>query len=125
MDKGDESAIEAALVDARLAEVGAEDLGKAEQKLAEVKAMTPEQKAAKRRAASEAIWKKEAFLLVKKDDDGGLKAFIEGLEEGVRWQDWKDYAGRTLWRAAQELKSGRAQQYLAPKLGLAVPEEQK
>lgn len=113
--EAEESRLEAAVVMARAAEVGAEDLGKAEAKLRELKALTGEQRAEQERKKLDAARKKEAFLMVKKDNADKLKALLATLEsEGVKWQEWRDYAGRDLWRCAKELRAESVKQLLAP-----------
>lgn len=124
VDKADEALLEVALEVARRVGLDGTDIDKAEAKLQELRSMTEEQKAAKERAKVEGIRKKQAFLLVKKDDDAALRALIDDLEDGVRWADWRDYAGRTLWRCAQDLKAPNVQALLAPKLGLTAPSDQ-
>lgn len=123
VEKDDEALIEAALTEARRVGMDEDELEKAEKKLNDLRSMTDEQKAKKRRAKAEVQWKKDAFPLVKKDDASALRALLDGLEADVRWMDWRDYAGRTMWKCAQELKSLRVQRYLAPLLGMPVPED--
>jgi len=98
---------------------------KGEAKLALLRSLTAEQRAAK--ALNELVIekKKEAFLLVKKDNASALQELLEGLDESVQWQDWRDYMGRTLWRFALELSVTRTPVYLAPLLGLQSPGEKK
>lgn len=109
----DEAALAAAIGAAQAAGVDAEDIGKAEARLAELRALSPQQRAERAGRELEAKRKKDAFLLVKKDDADALTAFLDSLEEGVRWQDWRDYAGRTMARCARELHSSRALEVLA------------
>jgi len=123
LDRSDEQLLVAALEVSRRAEVDAEDIEKAEAKLRELRELTDEQRSFKERRARESKNKKEAFLLVKKDDASTLATFLEALESDVRWQDWRDYAGRSMWRCAQELRAARVQKYLAPLMGMHVPEE--
>eukprot|EP00928_Gymnodinium_smaydae_P036114 TRINITY_DN2528_c0_g1_i1.p1 TRINITY_DN2528_c0_g1~~TRINITY_DN2528_c0_g1_i1.p1 ORF type:complete len:773 (+),score=236.64 TRINITY_DN2528_c0_g1_i1:45-2321(+) len=123
LEQADEARLESAVNAAKAARVDEEDLAKAEEKLVELKALTDEQRQAKDRKAWESARKKEAFLLVKKDDAAKLQVLIDSLSAAeVRWQDWRDYAGRSLWRCAQELRSNSAQGVLAPLLGLKAPE---
>lgn len=51
--------------------------------------------------------------MVKKDDAEGLAALLDNLEEGESWEDWRDYAGRTLVRCAADLRAPTAQVVLA------------
>jgi hypothetical protein len=118
IEKADEAMIEAALLEGQAAGVDQSDLNKGEEKLVELRSMTEEQKAARAARELEAQRKKDAFLLVKKDQAAELQVFIEGLEEGVRWMDWRDYAGRTLYKAAQELHAESVKALLARLLGL-------
>ena len=103
MEGRDEALLAEAIEAARSAEVDAEDLGKAEAKLAELRSMSEEERAAKDLNELVQAQKKEAFLMVKRDDPAGLKELLEGVDATVRWQDWKDYMGRSLLRFSQEL----------------------
>jgi len=123
MERSDEAALQEALTSARAAQVEDVDVQQGEARLATLRSLTSEQREARAARELEHKRKQAAFLLVKKDDSPGLEAFLEELEESVRWQEWRDYAGRTMWRCALELRSARAQRVLAPRLGLEVPEE--
>jgi len=125
LEKGDEHLLVEALDASRRSEVDLEDIEKGEAKLRELRELTQEQRAAKEKRALESKMKKEVFLLVKKDDATGLGTLLEGLDESLRWQDWKDYAGRSMWRCAQELRATRVQRYLAPLLGMHLPQERQ
>lgn len=115
--KADEENLDIAIKAARAAEVDAEDIEKAEAKLTELRSLTAEQRAARAAREVEAKKKKDAFLLVKKDDASSLEALlVELTETGIRWQDWRDYAGRTMWHCAQELRATTVQRLLAPLL---------
>lgn len=118
IDKEDEVFLESALLEAQTAGVDESDIKKGEDKLLELQSMSEEQKAARASRELEGQRKKDAFLLVKKDQAAELQAFIEGFEEGVRWMDWRDYAGRTLYKAAQELHAESVKALLARLLGL-------
>lgn len=121
-----EEALAAMIEVAVAAGVDAEELEKASRKLHELRSLTPEQKLARANQKLEASRKQSAFLLVKKDDAKGLQELLDTVEQsGVRWQAWKDWSGRSLWRCAQELRSARVQIYLAPKLGLRTQEGTK
>jgi len=109
---GEEDELESALEQARAAHVESEDLDKGQTKLEELRALTPEERTAKAARQAQLKRKKDAFLYVKKDDVDTLRSLIEGFEEGVRWQDWKDYAGRSLWRCAQDLHAVNVEEYL-------------
>lgn len=124
IEKADEAMLESAVAAAKLAEVDKEDVEKGEAKLAELKALTSEERAARAMRELEAKRKSEAFLLVKKDDANALIALLDGLADTIRWQDWRDYAGRTMWRCARELRAARAQKVLAQRLGMRTPEEE-
>eukprot|EP00928_Gymnodinium_smaydae_P036874 TRINITY_DN25701_c0_g2_i1.p1 TRINITY_DN25701_c0_g2~~TRINITY_DN25701_c0_g2_i1.p1 ORF type:complete len:700 (-),score=183.60 TRINITY_DN25701_c0_g2_i1:101-2104(-) len=119
MEKEDEDRLEAVLAKAREVQVDAVDIGKGEKKLLELRSLTPEQKDAKLARKLEVQKKKEAYILVKKDDVSGLQALLEGLPENTRWQDWRDSAGRSLWMCARDLRASQVQQYLAPKIGVS------
>merc|ERR1719453_1353480 len=117
VDQGDEEAIEAALVEARRAEIEKDEIKKAEDKLEQLRSLTDEQKAEKIAREEERAKKKDAFLFVKKDNAEKLSELLDGLAEGTRWQDWRDQAGRKLQRFAQDLKSENVQAMLAARLG--------
>jgi len=121
IEKADETALERALIAARRVEMEKEDIQKAEEKLAELRALTDEERCAKEAQKLESQRKKDAFLLVKKDDAEKLASLIASFEPGVRWENWRDYAGRTLWTCSQQLRAGSVQEFLAPKLGLRAP----
>jgi hypothetical protein len=125
IDRGDEETLEFAIEKARLAEVEDEDISKGEAKLTELRSMTPEQRAKKLAREVEAKSKKESFILIKRDDVDGLNRLIDGLAQEVRWKDWKDYAGRSMWRCSIELKASRVQRFLAPLVGQKLPEDTK
>jgi len=125
LDKGDEQMLVDALEASRRSEVDAEDIERGEAKLRELRELTQEQRDAKEKRAYESKMKKEVFLLVKKDDATGLGALLDGFDETLRWQDWKDYAGRSMWRCSQELRATRVQRLLAPILGMHLPEDRR
>lgn len=125
MCSGREEALEEAIALARRVEGDMDDIEKAEAKLFDLRSMTPEQKAAKRAHELEIQNKKDAFVLVKKDDADGLEACLGNLDPSVRWMDWKDYAGRTLWKCANDLRATRSIAYLAPILGHPMPGERR
>lgn len=116
LSQEDEPTLESVIEQSRAAGLDAEDIEKAEAKLAELRAMSPEQRAAKLKNKQDNATKKEAFQFVKKDDIEALRELIESLEPGCRWQDWKDYAGRSLWKCAQDLHAVRVQKFLAPQV---------
>mmetsp|Transcript_55614 Transcript_55614/g.143247 ORF Transcript_55614/g.143247 Transcript_55614/m.143247 type:complete len:650 (-) Transcript_55614:237-2186(-) len=125
LEKGNESELEIAIAAAHAAEVDSEDILRAEAKLAELHALTSEERAAIANRDLEAKRKKEAFLLVKKDQDTALIEFLDSLEEGTRWQEWRDYAGRTLRRCAQELRAAKAEKVLVDRAAPPVTEHSK
>eukprot|EP00812_Abedinium_dasypus_P000006 NODE_1000_length_1274_cov_300.563577.p1 GENE.NODE_1000_length_1274_cov_300.563577~~NODE_1000_length_1274_cov_300.563577.p1 ORF type:complete len:370 (+),score=163.65 NODE_1000_length_1274_cov_300.563577:3-1112(+) len=125
LDKDSEAALEAAVEAAQAAEVDNEDVAKGKAKLAELRALAAEQKAGAQARQLESKLTKEAFLLVKRDDDGALKELLCGLAEGMHWRNWRDDAGRSLWKCAVELRAACVQRYLAPVLGLPLPDEQR
>jgi hypothetical protein len=125
IDSSNEELLVEAIAVARRVEVDSEDIVKGEAKLALLRSLTAEQRAAKALHELVIEKKKQAFLLVKKDDASGLQELLEGLDENVQWQDWRDYMGRTLWRFALELRVSRIPVYLAPLLGMQSPGEKR
>jgi len=125
IEKADEEPLAEAIEFARRTGVEVEEISQGEAKLLALRSLTEEQKAAKAARELETKRKKRGFLLVKKDDDLGLRLFLEELAEDTRWKEWRDYAGRTMWRCSQELHAVRAQHVLAPLIGLRVPEDGK
>jgi hypothetical protein len=123
VEKADETMIAEALVAARRTAVPQDEIEKAEAKLEELRSMSDEQKQARVAREIEGKRKKEAFLLVKKDQPEELQDLIKGLDEKTRWKDWRDYAGRTLYKAAQELRSERVKPLLADLLGMKPPND--
>jgi len=117
-DKGDERLIEEALEIARKAGLDSEDIAKGEEKLAALRSLTEEQKSANAAKKMENARKKDAFQLVKKDNVGDLQELLDNLDASVKWQDWRDYAGRTLLKCSQDLRSERVHPYLCERLGL-------
>lgn len=108
-----------ALEIARSAGVDAEDLCRAEERLSEMKARSPEERAIKASIERERVLKKEAFLLIKRDDADALQKLLLTLEDAsslckhnVSWKDWTDHAGRNLWRCSQDLKASKTEKVL-------------
>jgi len=120
-----EETLAEAIARARRAEVDAEDIVKGEAKLALLRSLSEEQRRAKALHELSTRQKKLAYLLVKKDDADALLQLIQDLDGSVRWQDWRDYMGRNLWRFAVEMRAVRAQECLAPLLGMRSPQERK
>jgi len=118
MTGDDEDTLELAINRALLAEVDLEDVQRGEAKLTELRSLTPEQRAAKLARDLESKRKKEAFSLLKKDDPEALNELLSSLDASVRWQDWKDYAGRSLLRCCTDMRATRVKQYLTERLGL-------
>eukprot|EP00931_Biecheleriopsis_adriatica_P039345 TRINITY_DN22502_c0_g1_i2.p1 TRINITY_DN22502_c0_g1~~TRINITY_DN22502_c0_g1_i2.p1 ORF type:complete len:910 (-),score=239.45 TRINITY_DN22502_c0_g1_i2:76-2769(-) len=118
LEAGKESDLEQALDFARRAEVNAEDIAAGEAKLLQLQSQTPEEKAAKARQELLAQQRKAAFQYVKKDAVNDLQNLMESFDEDVRWQDWRDYSGRTLWRFAIDMHSRDVQTYLRQLLGM-------
>mmetsp|Transcript_27472 Transcript_27472/g.63512 ORF Transcript_27472/g.63512 Transcript_27472/m.63512 type:complete len:693 (-) Transcript_27472:96-2174(-) len=112
MEKDQEDQLEEAILEAKRVEVSPEDISKAEGKLAELKAMTPEQKAAKAARELEAARKKEAYVVIKKDDPEILAEYVADLGPDVKWMEWKDFRGRTLLKFAQDCRCDRIVDYL-------------
>eukprot|EP00929_Paragymnodinium_shiwhaense_P027532 TRINITY_DN16141_c0_g1_i1.p1 TRINITY_DN16141_c0_g1~~TRINITY_DN16141_c0_g1_i1.p1 ORF type:complete len:794 (+),score=186.61 TRINITY_DN16141_c0_g1_i1:88-2469(+) len=117
---GGEDSLQAALERARMAGLDREDIAKAEDKLAILRAMTHEERASRDLQQIKLEKRTKAFLLVKRDDDVALQGLLETLEAGLQWEDWRDHAGRSLWKCAQELKASKVQRYLGPILGYVV-----
>ncbi|CAK9077031.1 Hypothetical protein (Fragment) [Durusdinium trenchii] len=113
LDKADEEMLEQAIEAAKTADVDDEDILKAQNKLLELQMMSPEERATRTARQRQQQQKKDAFQMVKKDDAEGLAALLDNLEEGENWQDWRDYAGRTLVRCAAELRAPNAEELLA------------
>lgn len=113
IDKADEDLLEQAIQQAQAADVDDEDILKAQNKLLELQMMTPEERAARAARQRQSQQKKDAFQMVKKDDAKGLAALLDNLEETESWEDWRDYAGRTLVRCAADLRAPTAQVVLA------------
>eukprot|EP00927_Polykrikos_kofoidii_P037996 TRINITY_DN32229_c0_g1_i1.p1 TRINITY_DN32229_c0_g1~~TRINITY_DN32229_c0_g1_i1.p1 ORF type:complete len:1020 (+),score=175.17 TRINITY_DN32229_c0_g1_i1:38-3061(+) len=116
IDARNEAELENALARARLVGVDTEDVEKAEIALAKLFGMTDEERARKRLHKLNVESSRRAFLYVKKDEDELLQTLLENLDDGLRWQDWKDHAGRTLLQCAHDLRATNVQQYLAGKL---------
>eukprot|EP00927_Polykrikos_kofoidii_P065116 TRINITY_DN60907_c0_g1_i1.p1 TRINITY_DN60907_c0_g1~~TRINITY_DN60907_c0_g1_i1.p1 ORF type:complete len:937 (+),score=227.11 TRINITY_DN60907_c0_g1_i1:183-2993(+) len=108
----DEDQLEAALIRARETKVDDEEIVRAENKLLELKALTPQMKAAKQARKLEVANKKQAYVYVKQDKAPALEAMLEGLDEVVKWEDWKDHAGRSLWICARDLRAASVQEML-------------
>jgi len=117
IERPDEEVLEKAIIAARSAQVENEDVDKAEAKLAELRALTPEERRARAMRELEAKLKKEAFLKVKRDDAAGLMELLDDLDKEIRWQDWRDYAGRTMVRCAKEMHASCVQKALEQRLG--------
>eukprot|EP00929_Paragymnodinium_shiwhaense_P032326 TRINITY_DN17937_c0_g1_i3.p1 TRINITY_DN17937_c0_g1~~TRINITY_DN17937_c0_g1_i3.p1 ORF type:complete len:786 (+),score=217.90 TRINITY_DN17937_c0_g1_i3:158-2515(+) len=98
-----------------------DDIEKGEAILKAIREMSGEEK--RRKALNEIGRKKkeQAFLVIKRDDDQGLRDLLEGLEDGLRWQDWCDHGGRSLWKSSQFFNARQCQHVLAPLLGLKPP----
>lgn len=123
VDRSDEDELALLIPEARRVEIDEQDVDKAEAKLLELRSFTTEQRLAKEMAKLKARLKEQAFVLVKRDNVLQLRDLLESADPALRWQEWKDYAGRTLWRCAIELRARAVQGYLAPILGLALPSE--
>ncbi|CAE7913063.1 unnamed protein product [Symbiodinium necroappetens] len=112
LEANDEHALAQAVEAARTAEVEAEDVAKAEAKLVELQSRTDDDR--KAQAAQVLLFgqKKDAFHYVKKDNVDAVKTILESLDDTVRWQDWRDYCGRTLQSYAREMKSDQVSEFL-------------
>merc|ERR1712137_34899 len=112
IENAEEEALAAAIAKAWEAEVDAVDIEKAEEKLKTLRSMTEEQRGAKAAREREQVQKKSAFSYAKKDDVMKLKELIHEVGEEVRWSDWRDPMGRTIWRCALDLRSFRVLEFL-------------
>jgi len=95
------------------------DVEKAEMILRELLSLTDEERRAKDRAKLVSAQRTEAFLCVKRNDAEKLSQLLQALPEGVRWQDWRDHAQRTLLRCSQDLRAEKVKMVLAKLMGLA------
>jgi len=120
MADGDENTIPDAIAVAKRTGVEQEDISRAEEKLKELLSLTDQERAAKAAREQELKRKKQAFLLVKQNNAPALTALLDALPERVRWQDWRDHAGRTLLRFSEDLRALRAQTVVATRLGVKV-----
>lgn len=123
IEKSDEAQLERLIVEAQRTEIDAQDIEKADAKLQELRSMSDEQRHAKEAHKRKAKLKEQAFVLVKRDNATQLKELLDGVAAEFSWPDWKDYAGRTLWRCSVELRATAVQHYLAPVLGQTLPGE--
>mmetsp|Transcript_49337 Transcript_49337/g.117376 ORF Transcript_49337/g.117376 Transcript_49337/m.117376 type:complete len:532 (+) Transcript_49337:107-1702(+) len=117
----DEEQLATALAEARRCDVHRDDIEKAEVKLDELHNMSPEQRATKQAARVLREKKKEAYLLVRRDHADELQELLEGLDADVRWQDWKDFQGRTLLKFSQAVHAPTVQALLRKMLCLPEP----
>jgi hypothetical protein len=117
----DEDLLQRAIGEAKRCAVEGDDVEKAEAVLQELLEQTDEQRAAKVARKLEVEAKKKAFLCLKRDDAAALRKLLLGLGEDVVWQDWRDTAGRNLWRFSQEMNSQKCQDLLRELLGLPAP----
>lgn len=112
LEANDEHALAQAVEAARTAEVEAEDVAKAEAKLVELQSRTDDDRKAQAAQVLLSGQKKDAFHYVKKDNVDAVKTILESLDDTVRWQDWRDYCGRTLQSYAREMKSDQVSEFL-------------
>jgi hypothetical protein len=113
MEKADEKLLEEALITARRVEMPEEDVAKAEAKLLELRERTDEQREAIRAKERETASKKQAFLLIKRDDKESLQTLLQELP-CERWREWRDLNGRTLLKYAMEIRASQVLQLLQP-----------
>jgi len=112
LEANDEHALAQAVEAARMAEVEAEDVAKAEAKLVELQSRTDDDRKAQAAQILLSGQKKDAFHFVKKDNVDAVKTILESLDDTVRWQDWRDYCGRTLQNYAREMKADQVSEFL-------------
>lgn len=118
-EKGDEDLLIEAIANFRRCGLSGEELEKAEAKLKGLQSLTEEERAARDTKAALNMKKKEAYVLVKQNNGVALQELLDSLDTGVRWQEWHDISGRTLWRYARDLNQDKAKAVLASKLGYA------
>ncbi|CAE7762687.1 unnamed protein product [Symbiodinium pilosum] len=82
-------------------------------KLLELQSRTDEDKKAQAAQVLQSGQKKDAFHYVKKDNVDAVRTILESLDDNVRWQDWRDYCGRTLQSYAREMKADQVSDLLA------------
>lgn len=119
LDARSEQLLPTAIANARRTGCDEEDVAKAEAVLQDMQSLTAEQRQAKEVSELVKEKKAEAFLCVKRDHSEKLEQLLLALPEGVRWQEWRDHAQRTLWRCSQDLRAEKVKLVLAPLLGLA------
>jgi len=117
-----ESTLAAAIAEARRTHVDAEDIEKAEEKLRSLQSLSDSEKRIADVQLKLIEVKRQAFLLVKRSDSCGLQELLDGWDEelvGVhldssalaqtplRWQAWKNHAGRTLLQFAEDFRRDR------------------
>jgi len=112
----DEDALVNSIDRARKAGVSPDDVEKAEGILAELRAMSPEERANRLASRAERQSKDEAFTFAKRDRVEELEKLLDSLAPGVVWENWHDSQGRTLLRVAQQLRSERARKVLEQRI---------
>lgn len=117
LDAGSEEPLARATATARDRGVDSTDIAQAEAKLAELRAVTDEERAAKAARDLELSRKKQAFLLVKKNASDSLRELLQELGADSRPHAWKDHAGRSLLRCARDLSAPDAQRVLEAHFG--------
>lgn len=106
-----------AVAEARRAGVHAEDIERAEVRLEQLRSMTDEQRSALVLQKAQAEAKKHAYVLVKRDEAAQLRKLLDEADaQALHWQEWKDYAGRTLKVFAREARAVGVQQLLEERL---------
>lgn len=109
----DEGILESTIEHARETQVDEEELERATSKLEALRALTPEERAAKEADKARVDGKKEAFLLTRRDDAAALRPLLEGHCGEKGWRTWKDQAGRSLHAYALFHKAQRVQRLLS------------
>jgi len=118
LSSGEEGALQRAIDVARAAGVDAEELTSAEGKLEALRSMTEDERRQRDLKQIEATRRREAFLLVRRNDAEALEKLLDGLDPALRWKEWRDHNSRTMWRCALDQKHTLVQAVLAPRLGL-------
>mmetsp|Transcript_18975 Transcript_18975/g.40836 ORF Transcript_18975/g.40836 Transcript_18975/m.40836 type:complete len:493 (-) Transcript_18975:48-1526(-) len=125
IDTRDERLLPVAIEEAERTKCDPDDIKRAREILEELLSATSEERRAKELKEIAAEKRRQAFVLVKQDDAPRLQALFDALEPEIRWQDWKNHEGRTLWRFAQAVGSMSVQTIMAPCLGLSERNEDR
>lgn len=106
-----EEVLKRTIAEARRTGVDAEDVQRAEATLVALQSLSVEERSAQAAKERLAKQKERAFLFVKRDDHENLRGHLEEVASeqietsSLQWPSWKDHAGRTLLRCAQEINA--------------------